>query len=295
MRTVAVVALGVFSLAGSTLGVRLAVAQDGTIRPDSSNVAAVGTAPVSSSSSADSPVATSPVVIPNANATSVHPFSSVGVGATLSTLGIGVEAATPLSQRTNLRAVMNLFSYSTTFNDDGINYAATLQLRSFDALLDWFPFNGSFHVSPGAMVYNGNQLKGSTSVAAGEYFTLNDVNYLSSPGTPVGGTASGKFSPAAPMVLAGWGNVASRSKHISIPVEAGAVFSGAPHTVLNLTGDVCNLDGTNCRAISSDPTVQSNILAQQTKFNNKVSPYKVLPVLSVGFAYRFSIGSRANY
>ena len=64
---------------------------------------------------------------------------------------------------------MNFFRYSTTFDNDGISYAATLQLRSFDALLDWYPFNGSFHISPGAMLYNGNQLKGNTSVASGNY------------------------------------------------------------------------------------------------------------------------------
>ena len=97
------------------------------------------------------------------------------------------------------------------------------------------------------------------------------------------------------MVLVGWGNVVPRSKHFSVPVEAGAVFSGAPHTLLNLTGDVCAPDGTNCRAISSDTTVQSNILAQQRKFNNEVNSYKVLPVISVGFAYRFSIGAKGNY
>jgi hypothetical protein len=119
--------------------------------------------------------------------------------------------------------------------------------------------------------------------------------YMSAPGNSVGGNASMKFSPAAPMVLAGWGSLVPHNKHFSVPFEAGGVFSGAPHTSLNLTGNVCNPDGTNCRAISSDPTVQSNILAQQTIFNNDISALKVYPVISIGVAYKFSIGSRPAY
>ena len=45
MRTVAAVALGFLSLAGPTLGIRLAVAQDGTNRPDSATVATVANGP----------------------------------------------------------------------------------------------------------------------------------------------------------------------------------------------------------------------------------------------------------
>jgi hypothetical protein len=295
VRNKPLVAFGVFTLAALWSNHFPASGQSGANSQGSSDVAIADSAPDHSSSSAGSAIVTSAITNPTPSAASVHPFSSVGVGATFSSLGIGFEAATPLSRSTDVRAGMNLLGYSTTFSNSGINYDATLQLRSVDALLDWYPFRGSFHVSPGAMLYNGIQLKANTSVAAGEYFSLNNAGYISAPGDPVGGNASLKFGPAAPMVLAGWGSLVPHNKHFSIPFEAGFVFSGAPHTLLNMTGNVCNPDGANCRAISSDPTVQSNILAQQKIFNNDVSEFKVYPVISIGFAYRFAIGSKPAY
>jgi hypothetical protein len=295
MRKKPLVAFGVFTLAALWSGLCPASGQNGANSQGSSNVAMADSAPDHSSSSADTAIATSSITVPNPSGASVRPFSSVGVGATFSSLGIGFQAATPLNRSMDVRAGMNLLGYSTTFSSSGINYDASLQLRSVDALLDWYPFRGSFHVSPGAMLYNGIQLKANTSVPAGGQFSLNNVDYYSAPGNPVGGNASLKFNSAAPMVLAGWGSLVPHNKHFSVPFEAGVVFSGAPHTSLNLTGNVCNYDGTNCRAISSDPTVQSNILAQQTTFNNDISALKVYPVISIGFAYKFSIGSNPAY
>ena len=49
-------------------------------------------------------------------------------------------------------------SLSHVFEDDGITLDATLTLRSASAHLDWFPFGGGFHLSPGVMLYNGNQM-----------------------------------------------------------------------------------------------------------------------------------------
>jgi hypothetical protein len=42
-----------------------------------------------------------------------------------------------------------------------------------------------------------------------------------------------------------------------------------------------------CRSISSDPTVQANIKAQQEKYTSDASAYKVYPVVTFGVGYRF--------
>ena len=292
MRTTSIVVFGALALTALWFETLSASGQAVANSQGLSHVAIADSARDRTSSSSEGTGVTSTIVNGTPAPTSIRPFSSVGIGAKFSLLGIGLEGATPLSSHTNLRAGINLFSYGTTFSTDGINYDATLQLRSIDALLDWYPFKGGFHVSPGAMLHNGNQLKANTSVPAGDYFSLNDTSYISAVGNPVGGNASLKFSSAAPMLVIGWGNLVPRTKHISVPVEVGTVFSGAPHTLLNLTGNVCDPDGTNCRSISSDPTVQENITAQQVKFNKDVSAFRVYPVISLGFAYRFSIGSK---
>ena len=52
-------------------------------------------------------------------------------------------------------------------------------------------------------------------------------------------------------------------------------------------GNVCEAPGFNCRSVDSDPTVQSQIVAEQAKINNSMSSFKVYPIISVGFGYTF--------
>jgi hypothetical protein len=143
----------------------------------------------------------------SAQTESTPPFSRLGIGVKLSLLGVGVEAATPLSVRSNLRAGFNLFSYDRGFNEDGIAYAGQLRFRSVEAHYDWFPFRGNFHVSPGVLVYNGNQMTANAAVPGGNTFTLNNTSYTSDPADPVTGSGKVDFIKAGPMFTVGWGNL----------------------------------------------------------------------------------------
>jgi hypothetical protein len=64
-------------------------------------------------------------------------------------------------------------------------------------------------------------------------------------------------------------------------------FQGTPQATLNLAGNVCDSPGVNCRPIPSDPVVQTQIRAEQTKITNNMSLFKVYPMISVGFGYKF--------
>jgi hypothetical protein len=87
MRKKPLVAFGVFTLAALWSGVCPASGQSGADRQGSSDVAIADSAPDHSSSSAGSAIVTSAITNPNPSAASVHPFSSVGVGATLLVAG----------------------------------------------------------------------------------------------------------------------------------------------------------------------------------------------------------------
>lgn len=215
--------------------------------------------------------------------------SKLAVGVRMSLLGVGVEAATPLTYRTNLRFGFNTFSYSRGFTNDGANYAATLNFRSFETHFDWFPFAGGFHLSPGAMLYNGNQIKANALVPAGQSFTLGGTTYTSDPANPITGTGRVGVNSVAPTFMLGWGNLVPRSenKHISIPFEVGMIFEGAPKATLNLAGSACDSTGANCQDVSGDSTFQNNVIAQQNKLSNDMSFLKVYPVISLGFGYKF--------
>jgi hypothetical protein len=210
----------------------------------------------------------------------------IGVGVKVSTLGIGGEVAVAVSHRSNVRFAFNAFSYGHTFDKDGVTYKGTLALRSAQATYDLF-FLKEFHISPGVLVYNGNNVTADASVPGGQSFTLSNTNYLSDAADPVTGAGKLAVYKAAPMVLLGFGNLVPRSRHFSTSFEIGAAYQGPPRVTLNLSGSVCDPTGINCRSISSDPTIQANVVSEEAKLNKSASPYKFYPVLSFGVGFKF--------
>ena len=225
---------------------------------------------------------------PSSISTSAEDSGSVGIGAKASLLGGGFEVAARVTHRTNVRAGMNFFSYSRTFHKDGVAYDGQLSLKTFEAHYDFFPFAGSFHVSPGLLAYIGDPITANTSVPGGQSFTLGGNTFISDPAAPVTGNGKINFNRAAPLATIGWGNLVPRraSKHFSVPFEIGVGFQGTPKTTLNLTGNVCNSPGINCRSVA-DPIVQAAIQSEQHKINNDLSPLKAYPILSIGLGYKF--------
>ena len=209
-------------------------------------------------------------------------------GIKLSLLGIGGEVAVPITDKMDIRGGFNGFSYDRNFDKDGIAYTGHLNFRSAEAHYDWFPFGGSFHLSPGMLIYNGNKITADASVAGGQTFDLNDTTYASDPNNPVTGKGKIDFKKVAPTFTVGWGSLLPKGgRHWSIPFEIGAAYQQAPQVALSLRGRACDSSGLNCRDISSDPTVLSNVQAEQAKINKDVSPFKFYPLISIGFGYRF--------
>jgi hypothetical protein len=257
-----------------------------------SNSAALPAAPYSSSTAAI-PAAPAPAMAATSRAAAVPsehmaPFSAVAVGVRAGLLGVGFEVATPLSRRFNLRAGGNFFGYNDTFTTNGIVYGGNLHLRSADASLDWYPWAKGFRVSPGALLYNGNNISGGANVPGGNLFSLNDVEYQSSTTDPVTGNATLKFNKAAPELTVGFGNHIPRSgRHFSMPFEIGFAYIGDPKLTLNLQGTACSPQGLYCQDVATTTEIQSNLKAQQEKYQKDADDARFFPVVSVGFDYSF--------
>jgi hypothetical protein len=212
----------------------------------------------------------------------------VGAGFRISTLGFGGEVAVRVSHSTNVRGGFNFFSYSRGYDNNGIHYNGDLRWASAEAHFDFFPFARAFHISPGFIAYNDNHVNATAMVAGGQTFTLNGTDYMSNGADPVNGSAKLSFNKAAPTLMIGFGNLVPRNgKHFSFNIEAGVAFEGSPKINLNLAGTACAPDGSNCRNVATDPTIQSNVQGEQNKISSDLSPFKYYPLASITIGYRF--------
>jgi hypothetical protein len=223
-----------------------------------------------------------------AAAQELGPHSKVGVAVKVGTMGVGIDAAIPVLERANVRIGVNTFTFNRDFENDGTALAASLRMRSVSASFDYFPFGGGFHISPGVMLYNGNRASAVMTVPAGDSFDLGDQEFYSDSANPMTASYSVGFAKVAPSLVLGWGNIVPRGdRRWSIPVELGIVYSGAPKTTIGFLGSACNRNGANCRNMATDPTLQADIAQEQVKVDKELSRLKMLPILSLGFSYKF--------
>ena len=231
------------------------------------------------------------ILVLSAGAAAGQTTTSLPIGVAVRTLApfpFGVDAAVAISPKVNVRVGLNFFKFSHDFDDDGIEIAAKLNLSGFDTHVDWYPLGGTFHVSPGILLYNNIAVEGDATVEAGRSFDLGDGTFISNPVDPVTGLARVGFKRVAPSLLIGWGNVVPRGdRRWSVPFEIGFIYSKAPTASLALTGSACAPDGSNCRDIESDPILQNEVETEISKLNEDLEVFTFIPVISLGFSFRF--------
>ncbi len=218
----------------------------------------------------------------------VGTLTRIGVGLHLSSLGPGAEVAYELTGRINIRGGFNYFNLSQNFDSHGIQYGGSLKFESGEARLDYFLWR-SLHVSPGLLISNGTLFGGTIAVPAGQSFSINHDNYTSEPTDPLSGTGALKFNTVAPSILFGVGDLVPRGRHhFSVRLEGGGAFRGSPTIGLNFAGGVCTMNGGTsvCTQATSNAPFQSDVSAQQTKYNNDLSFLKFYPIISLGFGIR---------
>ncbi len=214
----------------------------------------------------------------------LRPFRSLAVGFTASTLGAGIEFATPVAGRINLRSGFNFFAFNDPYSMDGVNYDARLHLKSSQTTLDWFV--GGFHISPG-FLYVKNSMSAPVFVGPGQTFVLGTQTFLNSVDDPVTGSSSVVFPRTfAPLLLFGYGNLLPRSgEHLSLPIEVGVAYTGAAQINVALNGTACVTDG--CVNFSQNAEAQKFLKQEINILNEDLKHYPVFPIVSVGLAYHF--------
>ena len=249
----------------------------GTSSSSSSNdLASAATSAVTRSQSASTPSSDRPAI---------RPFSKVAIGIQATSLGVGGSVALPLTRTLNLRGNTNFFNMGYDFGVDGVSYAFELHFRTGQVNLDWFPFHGGFHVSPGILIYK-SDLAGRASVPAGNGFQLGGVSFSSGATDAIHGGASLVFSRTVmPSLMFGFGNMIPRSgRHWSFPIEFGVAYMGHNQVQLDLEGTACVQSG--CLS-TSNSLVQQSLSAEEGDLNESIKRLQAYPIISTGFAYRF--------
>lgn len=200
-------------------------------------------------------------------------------GITGGTLGIGPEVGYRLSERFGVRASASFLGVNHEFDSDEITYDGSVDLESYGAMVDVYPFGGGFRISGGFRI-NNNRAKASGQASNGGTFEINGTSYDSTTlVTSVDADAEvDDFAPALTIGYAG-GN---RSGFV-FGIEAGALFQGSVK-IKPLT-----ISGT-CATTTSDPlcaTIATDLEAERQSVQKDVDDYKVYPIVQLTVGYRF--------
>lgn len=129
-------------------------------------------------------------------------LADIAVDLLAGTLGIGLQISKLVTPHVGIRAGANYFSFDKTTTQSDVEYDASLELKSFTALVDFFPGSrGVFHLTGGLLA---NQTRvDATGTCSDGSMTLNDREYTCAEV----GTLSGslKFPDAAPYIGLGFG------------------------------------------------------------------------------------------
>jgi hypothetical protein len=234
-----------------------------------------------------------------------QPFSRIGIGADINTMGIGIKSAVILNHAYDARFNLNFLTIDTgRFDVEGFNADVNVHFASAGASLDWYPFSSVWRISPGLLFYNANQVSVTSEIVPGTSFTLNGQTFYSAKTNPVTGatplTGTGVLglhtTKPAFTIAGGFGKFIPRSnRHWSFPSEFGVAFTGAPSANISVSGWTC-LDAkqTQCSNVTSasNPvgadfnTALNGALA---KWRRDLAKVQIYPLFSYSVVYSFNI------
>jgi hypothetical protein len=219
--------------------------------------------------------------------TRYRPFSAIAIGVKIGTGGIGPEVATPLNNWINLRASFQVFDHPLTFRTSGIYSVADLTIQNAQVSVDFYPFHGAFHISPGVTIYGDNHVAANLTVPGGSAFLLGPDGYYSDTTDPVIGVARIRFgNPVSPRFTIGWGNMLPHNgRHFSVPFEIGFQYITPPTVTIALAGSVCD-NQNNCGPVNQGEE-QQDLQTEINELNQDISPLRFYPIISIGFSYKF--------
>lgn len=202
--------------------------------------------------------------------------AQLGMTGSLGTTGLGAHVSIPVMPQLNARIGVNALRYNYDGNTSDLDYDFKLKLRTFDALLDYFPQGTGFRLT-GGVVFNGNKVDAVGRPNAAGTYTLNGRTYSAASA----GTLNGRidFRNLAPYLGIGWGNALAKEKGWKLSADLGVMLQGSPRTSLSNVG--CTASAPVCSQLAAD------VAAENADLKEEADDFKVYPVLRLGASYSF--------
>ncbi|HEY0798813.1 MAG TPA: hypothetical protein VGD50_06655 [Candidatus Baltobacteraceae bacterium] len=200
------------------------------------------------------------------------------IGILAGTPGIGLQLGLPLGKKVGLRLQeqslgANASGFTSSLDSNDNAYAAQLSVHTYTLLVDLHPFGDAFTFSLGAMQPN-IQLSGvATADQQGTIF-IGGVPFADSFGGELAGSL--KWKQTAPYVGIGFSQARPRGG-ISVGIDVGAAFIGAPAATLSGTG-IATID---------QAQFEADLTAERESLQKSASGIDVYPVATVGVNYTF--------
>jgi hypothetical protein len=198
------------------------------------------------------------------------------VGFKVGTMGLGVELNKPLQESLDLRLSLNYIEGQVSnFKVGSIEYDVEASATAIQAVIDWYPQqHKKFYLSGGFLLGNDHINPEPTpdfvfrGIKIGQALDRFDVDLKVD------------YGDIAPYIGVGYNNKTEKNKGWSYSAELGLAYLGMPKVGFNI------IDKTTGKTPTLIP--QEELDKELVKITNKVDNYKVFPVMSFSWIYRFN-------
>lgn len=192
--------------------------------------------------------------------------NGLAIGTKIGSLGVGYEAAKPLTSMVDMRLGTAQGRANGSLNVAKIHYSAGFDLNTIMASIDVHPTHGGFYLNGGAVV-NNNKINLSTKPNKIHSIKVGDVTVDSGKVD-----ADINFDAISPYAGIGYRSSIAKEKGLTFTSEVGLLYQGKPKVDLT----VSSLD-------DNDP----NITKEESSMQKDLAAMRYWPVISLGIAYNF--------